>query len=397
MSQKLKYLLPLGILAVSILGALVIVASKPDIQPQTREIPPKLVRVLSVKKQTIQMTIVSQGTVTPRTASALVAQVAGRITAVSPSFVAGGFFEKGDILISLDQSDYDLAVIQAKYQVAQAELTLQLEEQQAEIAREEWQQLNDGDIPSLVAREPQLKQAKAALEAAKATLYQTKLNLQRTHIRAPFAGRVRAKNADVGQYVTQGIALAQIYAIDYAEVRLPLPDSELAFLDMPFDFRGTEPLQKGPRVKLKANFAGKAQEWQGYLTHIEAEIDPRSRMVHVVAQVENPYGKSKSKVPLPVGLFVQAEISGKKIKDVAVLPRSALRNENQMLVLDAENRLRFRQVEILKTDAENVYILEGLKNGEQVCISPLEAAIDGMPVKPFDEQAANNLNQEKKQ
>ena len=127
MSQKLKYLLPLGILAVSILGALVIVASKPDIQPQTREIPPKLVRVLSVKKQTIQMTIVSQGTVTPRTASVLVAQVAGRITAVSPSFVAGGFFEKGDILISLDQSAYDLAVIQAQYQVAQAELSLQLE------------------------------------------------------------------------------------------------------------------------------------------------------------------------------------------------------------------------------------------------------------------------------
>lgn len=399
MSQKLKYLLPLGILAVSILGALVIVASKPDIQPQTREIPPKLVRVLSVKKQTIQMTIVSQGTVTPRTASTLVAQVAGRITAVSPSFVAGGFFEKGDILISLDQSDYDLAVIQAKYQVAQAELTLQLEEQQAEIAREEWQQLNDGDIPSLVAREPQLKQAKAALEAARATHEQTELNLQRTHIRAPFAGRVRTKNADVGQYVTQGIALARIYAIDYAEVRLPLPDSELAFLDLPFDFRGREPRKKGPRVKLKANFAGRAREWQGNLTHIEAEIDPRSRMVHVVAQVENPYGKNKSKesMPLPVGLFVQAEISGKIIEDVAVLPRTALRNENQMLVLDAENRLRFRKVEILKTDAENVYILEGLKNGEQVCISPLEAAIDGMPVKPFDEQAANNLNQEKKQ
>ncbi len=399
MSKKLKYLLPLGILAVSVLGALLIVVSKPDIQPQSPEIPPKLVRVLPVQKQTVQMTIASQGTVTPRTASALVAQVAGRITAVSPFFVAGGFFEKGAILISLDHSDYDLAVTQAKYQVAKTELTLQLEEQQAEIAREEWQQLNDGDIPSLVAREPQLKQAKAALDAAKATLDQTELNLQRTHIRAPFAGRVRAKNADVGQYVTPGFALAQIYAIDYAEVRLPLPDSELAFLDMPFDFRDTGRRQKGPRVKLKANFAGRAQEWQGYLTHIEAEIDPRSRMVHVVAQVENPYGKNKSKesLPLPVGLFVQAEISGKKIENVAVLPRSALRNENQILVLDAENRLRFRQVEILKTDAENVYILEGLKNGEQVCISPLEAAIDGMPVKPFDEQAANNLNQEKKQ
>lgn len=396
MKQKLKYLLPLMVVGVSALGALVIVASRPDIERLPPEIQPKMVRVIRVQQQTVQLNVSSQGTVTPRTASALVAQVAGRITAVSPSFVAGGFFEKGAVLLSLDSSDYELAVTQAKYQVAQGELTLELEEQQAQIAREEWRRLNDGEIPALVAREPQLKQAKAALEAAQATLAQAELNLQRTQISAPFAGRVRVKTVDVGQYVTPGMALAQIYAIDYAEVRLPLPDNDLAFLDMPFAFRGAPTVRKGPEVTLTANFAGENQAWKGYLTRLEAEVDPRTRMVHAVVRVENPYGMSMStRPPLTVGLFVQAEISGKKIKNVAVLPRSALRNENEVLVVDADNKLRFRGVDILKMDAENIYIRGGLQNGEQVCISQLEAVVEGMLVQPFlEEITGNSLKQE---
>ncbi|MFQ5674946.1 MAG: efflux RND transporter periplasmic adaptor subunit [bacterium] len=392
MKQKLKYLLPLLIVGVSALGALVIVVSRPDIQPLPPENLPKLVRVIPVQQQTVQLNVSSQGTVTPRTASTLVAQVAGRITTVSPSFVAGGFFEKGAVLLSLDSSDYELAITQAKYQAAQAELTLKLEEQQAEIAREEWYRLNDGEIPPLVAREPQLKQAKAALEAAQATLAQAKLNLQRTQIKAPFAGRVRVKNVDVGQYVTPGMALAQIYAIDYAEVRLPLPDNELAFLDMPFSFRGAQETRKGPEVTLTANFAGQQQTWKGNLTRLEAEVDPRTRMVHAVARVENPYGKKASGAlsPLTVGLFVQVEISGKKMKNVVVLPRVALRNDNEVLVVDAENKLRFREVDILKKDAENIYVRGGLQSGEQVCISQLEAVVDGMPVQPFLEETTGS-------
>lgn len=384
MSGKLKYLLPVAILAVSVLGAIIIVTSKPDVTPKPPEIKPRLIRVTKVRAKDVQMMLTSQGTVTPRTESVLVSQVAGLIKSVSPAFVAGGFFEKNDILVRLDPSDHQFAVIQAKQQVAQAELALKLEEQQGEIAKDEWRKLNDTLIPALVAREPQLAQTRAALEAAKATLQQAELNLQRAFIRAPFAGRIRTKNADVGQYATPGMTLAQIYAIDYAEVRLPLPDDQLQFLDMAFDFRGNKNDSQGHEVLLKANFAGRQQTWKAYLTRIEAEVDSRSRMIHVVARAENPYGRSQddNRPPLAAGLFVQAEIFGKQFKNIYEVPRKAIKSGSQVLVIEQGNKLYARDVKILRLDAETAYISEGLDNGEMICLSKLDIFVNGMLVEP---------------
>lgn len=384
MSGKLKYLLPVAILAVSVLGAIIIVASKPDVTPKPPEIKPRLIRVTEVRAKDVQMMLTSQGTVTPRTESVLVSQVAGLIKSVSPAFVAGGFFEKNDILVRLDASDHQFAVIQAKQQVAQTELALKLEEQQGEIAKDEWRKLNDTLIPALVAREPQLAQTRAALEAAKATLQQAELNLQRAFIRAPFAGRIRTKNADVGQYATPGMTLAQIYAIDYAEVRLPLPDDQLQFLDMAFDFRGSKNDSQGQEVLLKANFAGRQQTWKAYLTRIEAEVDSRSRMIHVVARAENPYGRSQddNRPPLAAGLFVQAEIFGKQYKNIYEVPRKAIKSGSQVLVIEQGNKLYARDVKILRLDAETAYISEGLDNGEMICLSKLDIFVNGMLVEP---------------
>ena len=384
MSGKLKYLLPVAILAVSVLGAIIIVTSKPDVTPKPPEIKPRLIRVTEVRAKDVQMMLTSQGTVTPRTESVLVSQVAGLIKSVSPAFVAGGFFEKNDILVRLDPSDHQFAVIQAKQQVAQAELALKLEEQQGEIAKDEWRKLNDTLIPPLVAREPQLAQTRAALDAAKATLQQAELNLQRAFIRAPFAGRIRSKNADVGQYATLGMTLAQIYAIDYAEVRLPLPDDQLQFLDMAFDFRGSKNDSQGQEVLLKANFAGRQQTWKAYLTRIEAEVDSRSRMIHVVARAENPYGRSQdnNRPPLAAGLFVQAEIFGKQYKNIYAVPRKAIKSGSQVLVIEQGNKLYARDVKILRLDAETAYISEGLDNGEMICLSKLDIFVNGMLVEP---------------
>lgn len=384
MSGKLKYLLPVAILAVSVLGAIIIVTSKPDVTPKPPEIKPRLIRVTEVRAKDVQMMLTSQGTVTPRTESVLVSQVAGLIKSVSPAFVAGGFFEKNDILVRLDASDHQFAVIQAKQQVAQTELALKLEEQQGEIAKDEWRKLNDTLIPALVAREPQLAQTRAALDAAKATLQQAELNLQRAFIRAPFAGRIRTKNADVGQYATPGMTLAQIYAIDYAEVRLPLPDDQLQFLDMAFDFRGSKNDSQGQEVLLKANFAGRQQTWKAYLTRIEAEVDSRSRMIHVVARAENPYGRSQddNRPPLAAGLFVQAEIFGKQYKNIYAVPRKAIKSGSQVLVIEQGNKLYARDVKILRLDAETAYISEGLDNGEMICLSKLDIFVNGMLVEP---------------
>lgn len=385
MKKYKKILIPAAILLSSVLLATLIILARPKVETAPAEIVRKPIRVQTVKKKSLPMTVKSQGRITPRTESRLVSQVAGRVLKVSPAFAAGGFFEKGDILITLDDSDYQLAVTRAGAQVAQAEVNLQVQEEEAQIAREEWQRLNDGPIPPLVAREPQLNQARATLNAARADLKQAELQLQRTRIRAPYVGRVRAKNVDVGQYITPGSLLATIYAVDFLEVRLPINDEALALIDMPFSFRGQAQNQKGPAVKLSADFAGKLQTWEGYLTRIEGEIDPQSRMINVVARVEDPYKAGKGAVPLTVGLFVDAEIQGKTIDGIVELPRSTLRNGNQILIVDDNQQLRHRQVEILRSAAESVFISSGLSNGEQICISPLGTVVDGMAVTIVDQ------------
>ena len=387
MADRRKYLIPLLVLAISVFGAIIIVASRPDVKPAPPDSAPKIIRATTVRKENVRMTVHSQGTVTPRTESALVSQVSGIITSVSPSFAAGGFFDEGDILVTLDPRDYRFALTRAEDQVAQAELALQIEEEQGEVAREEWGELNDGDIPELVAREPQLRRARTALEAARSGVLQAKLNLERTRLKAPFKGRVRLKNVDVGQFVTPGMPVATIYAVDYAEVRLPIPDSDLAFLDTPHDLAGEESDRERTRVTLRSTFAGEEYEWEGYLARVEGEVDPRSRMIHAVARVDNPYavGLDSERPPLTVGMFVDAEIEGRTVDGLFIVPRSALRDNDQVLVVDAEERLRFRSVEPFRFDSGKVYLKSGLKDGERVCISPLPAVVDGMSVRVFKE------------
>jgi RND family efflux transporter MFP subunit len=219
--------------------------------------------------------------------------------------------------------------------------------------------------------------------SAEANLITAERNLERTKIRAPYAGRLRRKNVDVGQFVTVGSPVATIYAVDSAEVRLPLPDDELAYVELPLHYRGERQRQKGPAVTLRADFAGEVFEWTGRIVRTEGEIDPGSRMVHAVAEVKNPYGRGDDpdRPPLAVGLYVEAEIEGATAESVAVLPRSALRGRSQVLVITPDDRLEFRDVDLLRTTRESIYVRGGLQEGERVCLSPMEAVTDGMKVR----------------
>ena len=201
-------------------------------------------------------------------------------------------------------------------------------------------------------------------------------------MRSPYAGRVREKRVDVGQYISVGAPVATLYSIDVAEVRLPLPDAELQYLDLPLIYRGDRD-GDGPAVTLTATFAGGTHEWEGRVVRTEGEIDPRSRMVHVVAQVENPYGRGDEpgRPPLAAGMYVRATIHGRTIEGVASLPRSALRSDGNVWVIDGDDRLRIRNVAVLRTDREYVYVSGGLSEGERVCVSALEVVSEGMQVR----------------
>jgi RND family efflux transporter MFP subunit len=379
----LRIVLPLVIVVFALIAAVAMVSLKPDVETRPPDIKPPLVRVAEVELEDRQLSVKSQGTVSPRTESALVPEVSGRVIWVSPNFVSGGFFERGEVLLKIDSHDYEQAVIRSRADVANAKLRLAQEEAEFKVAHQEWDDLGKGEATPLTLREPQLENAKAALAATEANLVTAERNLERTQIRAPYVGRVRQKNVDVGQFVTIGAPVGSIYAIDYAEIRLPLPDNDLAFLDLPLVFRGQKTNEKGPKVILRATFAGETHEWEGRIVRTEGEIDAMSRMVHAVAQVTNPYGRGKDpdRPPLAAGLFVEAEIEGYRVEDVVVLPRAALRGESQVLVVDEENRLRFRDVDILRVTRQDIVVRSGLAHGERVCLSPLEAVTDGMKVR----------------
>jgi len=380
--------LPLLVIAVGALGAVAMIKARPEPETIVPEPLVPLVRVLPVELQDLSYTVMSQGTVKPRTDSILVTEVAGRIVEVAPTFEGGGFFEKGEWLVLIDDDDYRQSVIQARAQVAQAELRLAREQAEAEVAVEEWQDLGGGEVSRLTLREPQIADASAGLEAARALLARAERDLQRTQIRAPYAGRLREKFVDVGQFVSRGTPLADVYAVDYAEIRLPIPDADLAFIELPLDYRDVKRAGGGPAVTLRAHFAGRLNEWQGRLVRTEGEIDPRSRMVFTVAQVKDPYGltsRSADGPPLAAGLFVEAEIEGRTVEDVFVLPRSAMRGKDRVLIVDDDDRLRFRTVEVLRTTTQSVVVGSGLTPGERICLSVLAAVTDGMKVRPMVE------------
>jgi RND family efflux transporter MFP subunit len=354
------------------------------VETHAPEIVAPAVRVLPVTPESVQLTVRTQGSVAPRTESDLVPEVGGRVVWVSPALAAGGFFEEGEPLLRLDRADHEVKLLRAEAALASAR-------SQAELARRNQDRSvrlqQDGLIAATTHEDAQntSRVAAASLRDADAALAQARRDLDRTELRAPFAGRVREKRVDVGQFVERGTPAARLYAVDYAEVRLPVTDADLAFLDLALDHRGSDAPARGPGVVLSARFAGADHRWKARVVRTEGEIDPRSRLVHVVARVDDPYGRpgnGEGRPPLAVGMFVDAAILGRTVDAAIVLPRAALRGEDRVLVVDAQDRLTWRRVTVLRADRDTVIVGAGLQQGERVVLSPLEAPVEGMPVRP---------------
>ena len=355
-------------------------------KPVTRQVPPPvlpLVRVMRVEAGPATMVVRSEGTVEPRTESTLVAEVGGRLIEVAPELAPGSFFERGAVLARIDPTDYESALAQAEASVSQAEVLLAQEEADARLAIEEWEATEQQPPPPLVSHELQLAQARAALAAARAARQQARRNLERTTLRAPFDGRVRSKLVDVGQFLPPAAPLAQIYATDWVEIPLPLGEDEAGFVDLPFAPKAGR--ASHPEVRITASFGGGRQPWRGRIVRLDGAIDPRTRMIRAIARVEDPYGRRGGgrRPPLMPGAFVEAEIIGKRLPRLIALPRAALREGRAVLVLDGEQRLYRREVEIYRLDGETAWISDGLDDGEEICLTPLTQVIDGMRVRPY--------------
>lgn len=395
MTRNPKVVLPIVTLLVGFVAAGGMIAARRTVPSERAERPLPLVRALRVEPERVQLTVDTRGTVVPRTESDLVAEVTGRIVWVSPRLAAGGFVEPDDVLVRIDAEDYEIALDRARASLARAESDLELA--RATLARQ--QQLRASGVDSTASFESAVNAARVAeamRDEAEAALRQADRDLSRTEVRAPFLGRVRHKHVDLGQFVTRGAPVARIYAVDYAEVRLPVPDSDAAYVDLPIAYRNGDAEGPMPEVILRARFAGSEHEWRGQVVRTEGELDPRTRMIHAVARVEDPYGRGDDpdRPPLAVGLFVDARILGRHVDDVYVLPRSALRGHDEVAVVSDEGLLTLRRVEVLKWNRESVVISGGLAPGERICTSPLPISVDAMLVRVVPEDDPGSLRRD---
>jgi multidrug efflux system membrane fusion protein len=389
MAKTLRALLPLVILAACGWWGWWLITHKPEMK--TMETRPVLVTVegITLKKTSYPVRVASQGAVQPRTRSTLLPEVAGMITEVSPSFRPGGFFEKGEVLIKLDPVDYETAVTTAKAAVALAKVTLVEEEARAEQALENWKALGRQGAPGeLVSRSPQVARAKADLAAAEARVVKAERDAQRTVIRAPYAGQVLEQAVDVGQYVGQGTTLGRIFATDFVEVRLPLPERESQHIQSAGALPRRQLSDCQPaKVKLRTTAAGKSVTWEGRLVRVESALDESTRQTTAVAQIDNPFSKrADGAPPLKIGQFIEAEIEGDALEDVFVIPRSVARAGNEIILITRQNTLKRLFVEPIVGTEKHLVVSagtpKGLKEGDVLCLTPIPFPADGARVTP---------------
>ena len=368
-----KFVVIPGILISAFALMAVLSQFKPEPPKQENENLDLLVDTLTLELSTESFRIYSQGTVRPRTQTILSAEVSGSIVSISPNFIAGGAFEKGEVLMRIDPTNYTAAIDKAEALLLQRQIEF------------------DGakKLQSQGYRaESEFASAAAALASAKADLAIAQRNLERSDIRLPYAGMVLSKDADIGQFVNPGTQLGVTFATDIAEVRLPLTDQDLAFVDLPGP--ASSDMGNGPQVTLTATQKGKRMQWDAELVRSEGVVDERSRVTYAVAQFDDPYQLRGDGVALPIGTFVAAEITGSGAFDVIRIPRTALRRAGQVLVVDDENKIDIRSVAVIRSDERFAYVGSGIAPGERITTTAIEAPTNGMSVRTAESIAAES-------
>lgn len=395
--QLLKKIgLPLGIILISVVIAGVMIGSKKPPEKKEQKDNAPLVKVVDVQQQTLNHIVKSQGTVEPRTQTTLSTQVRGTVLSVSDSFVEGGFFNKGDLLVQLDPADYQTDLKSAEANLAQARAALEEEKARGKVAAEEWKTVKTNVPPELGLRKPQLARELANVQSAEAMLERARRDLERTEIRAPYDGLIKMRHVDVGQYVSIGSQIVDIYSTEVAEVRLPLSNVDLSFLSIP---DSDDDVKEKPQVKLSAFVAGKQRNWNAFIDRSEGIIDGQSRVTYAVAVIEDPYQRKAKRqqsgkaARLSFGQFVSADITGDSADNIVTLSRNYLAGEGRVMVVN-NGTIEMRPIEVVRTVGDTLYITNGLSTGDRVTDTVISNPYDGMSVRVQGEDNDSNESEE---
>lgn len=375
-----KIMTPLVVLIIALGIYVALINSTPELNTTQKDPVPVAVRAQTIALETISLEVTSEGNVQPRAQTQLVAQVSGEVIAVADALSSGGQFQRGDTLLELDPRDYQIARSRAQASLDRARAERDFASEEAARVRTLY-----GDelasIADLQRAERTLSVAEASVNEAAAALERASIDLERTVIKAPFNGRVRSESVDIGQFLREGASIATIYDTERLEVRFPLADAQLAFLDPDYARLGNAG-DEAATVTLMAKFAGDMQSWEAKLTRTEGDISTRSRFLHVIAEVSDT--TSDKGVQLPIGLFVNGIITGRDVEGLVRIPRTALRADNTVMVIDENDQLHFRDVQIFQLTSDSALISAGLDEGERISISPLQFVVEGMPVQVID-------------
>jgi RND family efflux transporter MFP subunit len=377
-----KILIPLLVGIVLFGGSYAIFKNPP--QAGMRKAPPMAkitVEVETLARQDYPITLSSYGEAKAATQSMLVSQVAGQIVAVNEAFRSGSSVKKGDILVNVDDRDYRTAVMSAEANLLDAERSVVEERARAKQAALDWKTLGRKDEPNdLVLRKPQLMAAEARLKAAQADLSKANLALERTQIRAPFDGRVLDHKVDVGQFINVGTAVAELYANDYVEVRLPLCNCDLDFIDL--DLVNTNNAQ--PRVTFFSNL-NSGRQWSGVVSRVDSAIDSNSRQLHVIGRIDQTLADSNLASEIKIGEYLTAEIQGKLIKDTLIIPNKTIYQSSFVYIVE-KGTLQRRDIEILWQNNDVAMIGSGLESGDQLVLTSLGQVTSGTRVSIAEQQ-----------
>ena len=331
------------------------------------------------QKKDVTLRVTTNGEVRSVTEINVIPQVSGRIIQVADEFIDGGNIKKGQPLIWIDDRDYKLATISAESRVAQAKKLLEREIAESELAKKDWEELGEGEASPLTLRIPQLEEARALLNAAEADLEKAKLNLERTVINLPFDGLIKKKNAGIGQYVNAGSILGSAFSTEKVLIPLPLTDTELSYLGLPLGYE-SKGYFDGPKVIFRSYISRKNIEWLGRITRTSGSIDSQTRLVYAYAEVLNPYDEDP---PLAIGTYVDAEIEGNFISNGFILPIAAIKNDNEIYVIDQNSKLKIKKIEIVGTEEDKVIVKGDISELDMVVISTINTGYEGMELTPM--------------
>jgi len=377
----------LGIIFASVAVVFALKALKPETEKEETAKAPLVVRTVEAvhKEQIVFSTF--QGEVRAKTDIELVTQVTGMMS-VSDKFIEGGEFKAGETLLQIDDSDYLVALKSAQASVASAQVDLDIELATAATNAKEWRELQGKPIEEanpLRLNKPQIDRANARLDAAKAELAAANLNYNRTKISAPFDGRIMSKSAELGQFMSRGSSIGRVFATQTMEVRIPMTDVQISELGLTLGYSANEPGNQRLPATVTALFGSEQRLWHGFVRSVDASVDSTTRLLFATVVVDKPFEQqSGQSVPLVPGLFVDVQLSSPNKLVGLEVPRTALRNGNQVYVYQ-DDKLGVKNVKTVYTSREMVILSEDqtsqLALGDRVITSPVPGAYEGMPVK----------------